>query len=84
MADIERGRIVWLTNLIDPQGNAVEDHRGIILTTNADYEAGVPIKVAIISSKLSYATEDRMVRLKHLKNPAVSSNRIKQAKRCNL
>lgn len=69
MADIERGRIVWLTNVIDSQGNPTDDHRGIILTTNGDYQAGRPIKAAIISSKLNYTTEARMVLLKYLKRP---------------
>lgn len=69
MEDIERGRIVWVTNLTDTQGNPTEDHRGIILTTNADYQAGKRIKVAIISSKLNYTTADRMVILNYLKRP---------------
>lgn len=69
MPDIERGRIVWLTNVIDSQGNPTDDHCGIILTTKADYEAGKPIRVAMISSKMKYSTPDRIVKLKHLKRP---------------
>ena len=69
MADIERGRIVWLTNVIDSQGKPTEDHRGIILTTNADHEAGKPIRVVMISSKMNYSLPNRMVKLKYLKKP---------------
>jgi len=69
VADIERGRIVWLTNVLDSQGNPTADHRGIVLTTHADYQAGKPIRAAMISSKLNFTTADRMVKLKHLKRP---------------
>lgn len=70
MDDIERGRIVWLTNLLDSQGNPTDDHRGVIITTKADFKAGKPVRAAIISSKLNYTSADRMVRLKYLKRPA--------------
>lgn len=62
MEKIERGRLVWVTNLVDPQGNCVPDHRGVILTTNADYKAGKPIRVAIISSKFNH-DDDGIVKL---------------------
>jgi hypothetical protein len=65
VAKIDRGRIVWLTNVIDSQGNPTADHRAVILTTKADYEAGKPIQAAYISSKLDYTSKDRMVTLKH-------------------
>jgi hypothetical protein len=64
---IERGRIVWLTNVIDSRGKPTEDHRAVILTTNVDYEAGKPIQAAHISSKLDYTSQDRIVMLRHAK-----------------
>jgi hypothetical protein len=66
--DIERGRIIWLTKVIDSRGNPTDDHRAVILTTKADHEAGKPIQAAYISSKLDYTSEDRMVRLLYSKN----------------
>jgi hypothetical protein len=65
MDNIERGRIIWLTKVIDSRENPTEDHRAIILTTNADYKAGKPIQAAYISSKLKYTTEDCMAKLAH-------------------
>ena len=67
MGTIDRGRIVWLTKVIDSQGNPTVDHRAVILTTNADYKAGRPIQAAYISSKLDYSSEDCMVSLLHAK-----------------
>lgn len=65
MAKIDRGRIIWLTNVIDTQGNPTADHRAVILTTKTDFEAGKPIQAAYISSKLDYTSKDRMVLLRH-------------------
>ena len=67
MGKIDRGRIIWLTNVLDTQGNPTKDHRAVILTTNADYKAGKPIQAVYISSKLNYTSQDCLVMLRHAK-----------------
>jgi hypothetical protein len=54
--------VIWL-DVTDPQGTPVGDHAAVILTTNAEYESGAPIRAVVISSKLQHAAKDRMVEL---------------------
>ena len=67
MEDIERGRLVWLKNVIDTRGKPTHPHCAVILTTNADFNAGKPIKAAIISSKFDGKSADRIVKLRHMR-----------------
>jgi hypothetical protein len=74
---IDRGRIVWLTNVFDSRGKPTDDHRAVILTTKTDYEAEKPIQAVHISSKRNYTSDDCMVKLPHAKggHPQTGLNR---------
>ncbi len=67
MDKIDRGRIIWLTNVIDARGKPTDDHRAVILTTRVDYKSGKPVQAAYISSKLDYTSDSCMVKLLHAK-----------------
>jgi len=66
--EIERGRIVWITNLVDPQGKPTGDHRAVILTTKEDQDAGKPIQAVVISSKFNSLPATSIVSLPYLKS----------------
>jgi len=63
---LDCGRIVLLREVVDPQGKLVGEHFGIVQTTKAELQAGYPIRVAVISSKLHYTTNCSMVKLPYL------------------
>jgi hypothetical protein len=56
---VQPGRIIW--GSFPRHGKNVGRHRGIILNTSAEIEAGEPLLIVVISSKLSLAKPEDMV-----------------------
>lgn len=79
------GRIIW-ANFVDPQGNEAGPHRAVIITPTEDIEAGKPIRVVVISSKLHWAKAEDMVILPFFPTSAghpVTRLKKKSAAICN-
>jgi hypothetical protein len=58
---ITLGKVMLVRDLIDPQGNPVEPHKVICLTTKAEDASGSPIMAVVLSSQLHHAAADCMV-----------------------
>jgi hypothetical protein len=54
------GKLVW-ADVVDPQSNPAGEHAAIILTSKHEHAAGKPIKVVVVSSRLTYAAKECMV-----------------------
>ncbi len=65
----DRGRIVWLEDVIDPQGKNAGPHPAIILTTKQEHENGSPIKAVVISTKLHLGTAENSIPLRSSSAP---------------
>src|SRR5690348_5610258 len=61
--------MIWLSQVIDPQGNLKGPHAAVVLSSKAEIQAGEPILAVVISSQLRDLREDQMVRLPHLRRP---------------
>jgi hypothetical protein len=62
---LDIGRMVWLKQVVDPQGDLKGEHAAVVLTTKAELQAGQPILAVVFSSKFEGLREDQIVRLKH-------------------
>lgn len=77
MGDLTIGRMIWLKQVMDPQGDLKGPHAAIVLTSKDELNQGKPIKAVVISSQLHGLSEDQMVRLRHQRggHPQTGLNR---------
>lgn len=82
MGELDTGRLIWLSDVIDARGKSAGPHRAIVLTPKEDRKQGKPIQAVVISSKTNYAPSDEMIMIPWSRRPP--TNGLRQAVRRDL
>jgi hypothetical protein len=65
LAKLDIGRMIWLRQVIDTNGDMAGPHAAVILTTKEEQAAGEPIRAIVISSRFANVPVDQRASIPH-------------------